>query len=142
MFRKNTNQRSGPRGGSSSGKWGPKKESASNPRKVSPNYTVNLMHHNTNTNAKPNPYGQGGGQGGGQRPPRHVGVYQAPKTQHRMRSGVPFESPALNTVTIQEELFNSLEEKATREGKTAEEILNRLAQLYIEGKIQDEPPSE
>jgi len=139
MFRKN-NPSYGPKGSGSSGKWGQKKGSSQPPRKVSPNYKVNLMHHNAMVNGKPEPYNPGGQNRS--RSERPVGVYQVPRPQPpRLRQIPPVRQPPANTVVIKDELFRPFQEKLAKDGKTADEVVNRLIGLYNEGKLDPSPQS-
>lgn len=140
MFRKN-HSNSGSKGSGSSGKWGQKKGSAQPPRKVSPNYRVNLLHHNTMANGKgpAAPYNPGGQ--GQSHPARPVGVYQAPKPQPQRLRQIPPQRPPVNSITIKNELFQQFQQKLSHEGKSAYDVVNELVALYVDGKIDLTPPA-
>ena len=84
-------------------------------------------------NGKSAPYNPGGQNQS--RPARPVGVYQAPRPQPPRLRQIPVPRPPANSVLIKMELFQQFHEKAAKEGKTAEEAVNKLVGLYNEGKI-------
>ncbi|MBI3580744.1 MAG: hypothetical protein HY098_01465 [Nitrospinae bacterium] len=101
---------------------------------------MNLMHHNAMANGKPEQYNPGG-QNRPRQAPRPVGVYQAPRPQPQRLRQIPVPRPAANTVEIKDELFRPFQEKLTKDGKTAGEVVNRLIALYNEGKLDPSPQS-
>lgn len=97
------------------------------------------MHHNAMVNGKPEPYNPGGQNRS--RPARPVGVYQVPRPQPQRLRQIPVPQPAPNSVVIKDELFRPFLEMVAKEGKTAEEVVNHLIGLYIEGKKDQSPQS-
>jgi hypothetical protein len=94
-----------------------------------------MMHHNTSGADKPTrpSYGPGAKQA------RPAGVFVQPKPPPRPRQNMGYHPAPSHSVSISNEIFQAFQDKLSADGKTSEEVVNKLVALYIEGKIVLEP---
>jgi hypothetical protein len=118
MFHKNQSNQGGRSG---FGPRGPKKDAQRGPKQVSPNYRVNMMHHNPNAQGQTN-NPRGGGAGF---PPPPRATFDRPPSAPHARKG--FHN--LN-VEMTEELFKSFQEKLKLDDKTAKEAIIEMITAY------------
>jgi len=133
MFRKNQSQSGGRRGFGAPGQRDQKKSQAQAPKQVSPNYRVNMMHHNASSQQQSTNYPSSGPArqgGGGFGPPKPRVNFDRPPAAPHARKG--FQN--IN-VELKEDLYHAFNEKLKVDGKTSKEAISQLVSFYVMGKI-------